>query len=251
MIASPFANMNENSRLKTEQYIRWSYSEIEQLCLKAARGAGMSWGLAEEAGFASAWLFRRGLDGPGALFAHIQRAVSDGFSGRWRDLSPCVTGDGFLPADDSADGLINTFLCPIVLGATLCDYARLPQMTMADNKVRIGPVSSPILLLPFLSDVARVKNENICFAWAQGSVVTTPDGQILGDVGRLEKGVMLRAELSAQKIPASQCKNIDIMTAFLVPQATINGLNDFALRVTVPASEASRAGAGAASDDNN
>ena len=34
-----------------------SLNEIESLCKKAARGAGMSWGLAEEAGKAAKWLF--------------------------------------------------------------------------------------------------------------------------------------------------------------------------------------------------
>ena len=33
--------------------IRLSRNETEALCQKAARGAGMPWGLAEEAGFAA------------------------------------------------------------------------------------------------------------------------------------------------------------------------------------------------------
>ena len=33
-----------------------SCNEAASLCMKAARGAGMSWGMAEEAGFAAAWL---------------------------------------------------------------------------------------------------------------------------------------------------------------------------------------------------
>ena len=37
-----------------------SRNEVASLCMKAARGAGMSWGLAEEAGFAAAWLVQHG-----------------------------------------------------------------------------------------------------------------------------------------------------------------------------------------------
>ncbi|MBC7142231.1 MAG: DUF3726 domain-containing protein [Rhodobacteraceae bacterium] len=33
--------------------LRFSRNEIETLSMKAARGAGMDWGLAEEAGFAA------------------------------------------------------------------------------------------------------------------------------------------------------------------------------------------------------
>ncbi|MEF9603350.1 DUF3726 domain-containing protein, partial [Paracoccus sp. PXZ] len=44
-----------------------SRNETEALCLKAARGAGMSWGLAEEAAFAAGWLGAHGIDGAGAL----------------------------------------------------------------------------------------------------------------------------------------------------------------------------------------
>ena len=36
--------------------IRLSLPEIDALCLKAARGAGYSWGVAEEASFAARWL---------------------------------------------------------------------------------------------------------------------------------------------------------------------------------------------------
>lgn len=38
-----------------------SYSELRSLVTKAARGAGLDWGLAEEAGWAAEWLARRGL----------------------------------------------------------------------------------------------------------------------------------------------------------------------------------------------
>lgn len=38
-----------------------SRSELRSLVTKAARGAGLAWGLAEEAGWAADWLARRGL----------------------------------------------------------------------------------------------------------------------------------------------------------------------------------------------
>ncbi len=44
-----------------------SLNEIEALARKAARGGGMSWGLAEEAGKAVRWLSDNGFPGPWLL----------------------------------------------------------------------------------------------------------------------------------------------------------------------------------------
>ena len=49
-----------------------SLSEVQDLCAKAARGAGLDWGLAEEAGFAARWLYARGLDGPASLHNFLE-----------------------------------------------------------------------------------------------------------------------------------------------------------------------------------
>ena len=42
----------------------WSLGEIGALATKAARGSGMDWGLADEAGYAVKWLQRRQLPVP-------------------------------------------------------------------------------------------------------------------------------------------------------------------------------------------
>lgn len=44
-----------------------SLGELQALATKAARGAGLSWGLAQEAGWAVRWLEARGLPGAAAL----------------------------------------------------------------------------------------------------------------------------------------------------------------------------------------
>lgn len=49
------------------ELIDLAHSELSALVTKAARGAGLSWGLAEEAGWAAEWLSRRGL--PAAAWA--------------------------------------------------------------------------------------------------------------------------------------------------------------------------------------
>jgi hypothetical protein len=46
-----------------------SHSEVRSLVTKAARGAGMTWGMAEEAGWAADWLARRAM--PAAEWATL------------------------------------------------------------------------------------------------------------------------------------------------------------------------------------
>ena len=45
----------------TDRMIDLAHSELRALVTKAARGAGLAWGLAEEAGWAADWLARRSL----------------------------------------------------------------------------------------------------------------------------------------------------------------------------------------------
>ena len=49
----------------------WSLGETGALAIKAARGAGFAWGLAEDAGFAVVWLQARGLPGAPALCSYL------------------------------------------------------------------------------------------------------------------------------------------------------------------------------------
>ena len=111
-----------------------SLPEIRALCTKAARGAGYSWGLAEEAGMAAQWLEARGW--PGAfLVAQLLE-----------------TGEAYgLPAPpDPAQpgwGAEATPLCPLTTGAYLSDTARADALDLS-------VVASPALLAPFLGPTA-------------------------------------------------------------------------------------------------
>ena len=216
---------------------RLSLNETEQLCLKAARGAGMSWGLAEEAGFAAAWLAMRGLDGPGALLAQI----SDAAGRPWHELCPEIAPGRFRASADGA-------LCPIALGAALCDHARLPEGEMDGRALRIGPVSHPILLLAFLSDLARMRCGGLSLDWPGGRVMLDATGGVSGDTALLMTETGLEAELSTGPVPSVPLQPAERP---LISAATLGGLNAFAMRTTVPASEASRAGAGAGTGDND
>lgn len=216
-----------------------SCNEAASLCMKAARGAGMSWGMAEEAGFAAAWLVSHGVDGPTYLRAHLERA--DGKD--WDDLCPDVTPTTWRNAADKP-------ICPIILGATLCDYADLPQGLRPDVAISLGSVSAPILLVPFLAELSLKKTIAITLSWPDGSI------KIQGDTAAFEAALHLlctpQLDLTVTVNAAQPHEPDATPTANAhTTAATIAALNTFAMRTTVPATEASRAGAGSTLSDND
>ncbi|WP_341863611.1 DUF3726 domain-containing protein [Gymnodinialimonas sp. 57CJ19] len=216
-----------------------SCNEAASLCMKAARGAGMSWGLAEEAGFSAAWLVSHGLDGPSFLRAHLERA--DGKD--WSDLCPAIVPGKWENAKGQA-------VCPIILGATLSDYAELPEGPVVGAKIMLGLVSAPILLLPFLSELGRAYGLTFTLSAQTGAVDINADPTSLHaaahllDVAQLELTMGVKAD--------EPCDREDPSTPNAkTTAATIAALNTFAMRTTVPATDASRAGAGSTLSDND
>lgn len=216
-----------------------SRNEVAALCMKAARGAGMSWGMAEEAGFAAAWLVTHGIDGPEHLCAHLQEA-----QGReWPQLCPKVTPGNWRSATGSP-------LCPIVLGATLCDYAAQPEGPVAECSIGLGAVDHPILLLPFLATIAQSNGILITLTWAEGSVCMGQDATWLAAATAALSDRDMALSLSARQ-GAAQAPLALSPPQVTCKTATIAALNTLAMRTTVPASEASRAGAGSSLGDND
>ena len=54
--------------------IEWSLNELDLMVRRATRGAGLHWGLAEEAGKATRWLCSFGFDGVGLLLEELDEA---------------------------------------------------------------------------------------------------------------------------------------------------------------------------------
>ncbi|MBY8977016.1 DUF3726 domain-containing protein [Rhodobacteraceae bacterium NNCM2] len=178
-----------------------SLSEVEALARKAMRGAGASWGLAEEAGKATRWLASRGHPAPGLLAGLLadwpgEGAVGDVTRG-WRGASGR--------------------LCPIRAGSILSDHASLPGF----GKVTFARVAQPALMLPFAASAG------VALEWS---------GDAVSDVVARKKGAVAPP-------PTLSTSAIDA--------ATLAALEGWAHRTYVPASDASRAGAGSALSDND
>lgn len=117
-----------------------SLGEVEALVRKAARGAGRSWGMAEEAGRAARWLETYGL--PGGALAAALLEETDGVDQAALMPRPDEAG-AWRPAGGGG-------MCPIAAGAALSDMAAIQP-----GELRLGPVLWPLMMLPHLAQSAR------------------------------------------------------------------------------------------------
>ena len=115
----------------------WSLGEIGALATKAARGSGMDWGLADEAGYAVKWLQRRQLPGVAALCRYLS----------WRQAGEIT----IWPDDTARDG----HYCPIATGAAYGDG-------VFGDEVQFSRVRTPLLLAPFIA--LRAANRPVCLS---------------------------------------------------------------------------------------
>ncbi len=229
--------------------LRLSRNEVESVCAKAARGAGMSWGLAEEAGYAAGWLVSRGFDGAGVLARHLRHAQDKS----WQDICPVVE-----PGEWHAK-TAGQPLCPIALGATLSDHLGADSALLSGSGLRVGQVSSPGLLLPFVAMAVEASSNSICVRLEHDVVCIDACGTISGNVSSL-----LAANCTTLIIVVDEQKTGDDMSVHVkrstsptsehiapVDSDALNFLQELSMRTTVPSSAASRAGAGATGSDND
>ncbi|MEZ5870454.1 MAG: DUF3726 domain-containing protein [Nitratireductor sp.] len=213
----------------------WSLNEIEATSKRAARGAGRSWGMAEEAGKAVRSLHETGLPGVKLLAALLHETDN---------LAETTLAPTRLTGVWQAG---NNSLCPIATGATLCDIA---AEIAAGREVTTGPVTWPLLVLPFARALAGMGATAIRLRWADVSVDALRDGVLLNSdfdalfAARAESLTCRRIETCARASAVQPLHN--------VAADDWERLNAFAFRTFAPESEASRRkGAGSSLPDND
>ena len=144
----------------------FSLGEIRAMALKATRGAGYPWGLAEEAGQATTWLCAHALPGCEALAALLARNLAAELSAH----SPRGP-EWDAPRD----------LCPLITGAALCDNAT----RLTRGPLLLPPVAEPLLLLPFLALVSADTGQPL--AMVTDGFHARTDGDALETEGKLPR----------------------------------------------------------------
>ncbi len=192
----------------------WSLGEIKVLSVKAARGSGLPWGLAEEAGYAVHWLEARGGPGVEALSQYLGQ----------RDIR------GAKPVRS-----------PLHVGASICDGI------VAKGGV-LGEVRTPILLVPFIAK--SITEGSVKLECGDSGFIVSKDGFKAPD--SMDAMLVLRTPCrlmaSDQPVIASgkQTRVFDEKADYVATLAK------FAHRTYAPATEESRlAGAGAGLSDND
>ena len=209
----------------------WSLNEIEALAKKAARGAGFTWGQAEEVGRATRWLEARGLPGAATLAGYLSWWDAEGSAG----MQPDLASD---PASAPAGAI-----CPVLAGIMLSD-----GLWQGDTLVLVN-VRAPLLLLPFLAATAATRGSDIGLSLGGAQLRLSPDESLTASampqpVETATVALALGAGAAGDAIPAGLRSDCPVDAA-----AT---LTVFATRTYAPATEESRlAGAGAGLTDND
>lgn len=191
-----------------------SLSELRALVTKAARGAGMEWGLAEEAGWAAEWLARRGLPAAGwAADMLLARAAGAA--------------------------------CPVATGTALADSARAMGQGGSGSRLPDG-LPAPGYLLPFVH-LGLAPGQSMTMSSPEGPAARIAStGAVALDPAWQDRTLgwtlVPGADAAAATVAHSRAP---------VSRAVLECLETLALKTTVPPSASSRGDAGSQGGDND
>lgn len=248
------------------QNVSWSLGEIEALAIKAARGAGLTWGVAQEAGYAVRWLQASGAPGVAALANLLQDYANGEYAeiGR-RAIDSCNSYIGTAMATD-ADSIqqnrpheetANTKpllpMCPLHTGIVLSDCESWQLRTPLQLR-------QPLLLLPFVSQLAKLKSGSRILVTLNTPGAREPASVLIGhdNLSYLSssdnKGWHTATEGQCQYQLISQTQPIQKPLSRVpdTEQPAVTTLERFAHKTYAPATDESRRkGAGSELSDND
>jgi hypothetical protein len=212
--------------------IWFSQSELQQLVVKAARGAGYCWSDAEEIGWAAAWLSKFGLHGGDLMLGLMQS----------NDLQAPR------PAAQRWKGNCHP-LCPLRCGLALMDFAQLPE-GLGTSSLVIESMTGLPCFLAFVGRTARQVHHPLQIQWEEQSLFVNEDGQPSVEVDQVSmefwKTVDVRITRSNSDMVSIETKNPQYCVG--VSKQILEQLEAFAHQTLVPSSDLSRLRAGGHDD---
>lgn len=204
-----------------------SLNEVEAIAAKAARGAGLNWGLCEDTGKAARWLAHCGIDWSASLVALLNTHHQ-------------CRG----PLDTNTDRRLS----PLLAGTYIADLG-VPEAVLAD-------VAYPAWLLPFASRVAAHGGNAVRVRWGGLSVIVWPIGCDVADtqseLQTPEAEQISCALVTPGRMSTERFVTLPRCTRSAIASSDWHTLERLGARTYVPASARSRAkGAGAGSIDND
>lgn len=207
-----------------------SLGEIESTASLAARGAGYSWGLAEEAGKSARWLAARRIPWLPTFLAMLASAPSE----------PEFKVEGDLIRAKSSRSV-----SPLPLGAYIVDSRSSLPVTLRD-------VRYPIWLLPYVAVRGRERRTPLSIEW-NGAILTLTERAVSvgGDTSPLWTDFATQARIDWAH-NAGAPLFVKQSGGAPVDRHAWSEIEKLAARTYVPASEASRLrGAGAGVNDTD
>ncbi|SFT02168.1 Protein of unknown function [Sulfitobacter marinus] len=202
--------------------------EINALCLRAARGAGLGWGMAEDCAHAATWLAARDFDWADTVLYQLETSGGRQFTPkvrRWDTVTPA---------------------CALHVGVAFSDFATLPEGPGSDG-VCVGQVSGPLMIVPFAARASAVLGTalEITLDGAPWLHLSGDNLRIQG-IGLMETRI---AEVSVTPAPLDPTPPTQAaLQSATISRHHLSRLDELALKMTVPSSATSAKGAGADDD---
>lgn len=213
-----------------------SLNEIEAMSKRAARGAGLSWGLAEEAAKGTRWLSAFGFSGARLLADLLE--MNDRIPPI--DVSPVSLSAEIWHAPSRR-------MSPLIAGAALSDCA---VRLLERGQIPMRNVSLPLLAVPFMGGAALRLGVPVAAQWPGARLAT--DGWHLCVQATPEALELPQADELIFTAPAQMQGRTEPVLRANVSDADWDRLGVFAHRTFAPATEESRMrGAGAGLSDND
>ncbi len=223
--------------------MKCSLNEIELNCRKAARGCGLPWGVADEAGKAMRWLHAFGLD----AVTEYAMLLGKYDHSRYLEYAP-LSLEGVWQARAE-------ILSPIMVGVSLCDCLEM----MTQRTIETAEIARPLLAAGFLGQTALDKEQKVRIKWGNVALVLYRDElYVFGKTEDLT--IASTTSLTCERLSvvgdsmfedSGVRQELHIGDAVVDPDAWAQ-LSEYAYRTYVEATEASRlSGAGAGLNDND
>lgn len=190
----------------------YSLNEFEALCKKAAKGSGLFWGHAEEAGRMARLLSRSGIDHGSLLLVALENF------------------------DEK---------CSLWIGPALCDAG-----LGLDSELELRNVYAPGFLLSFLNIMVADSETCVEIEWTDFKATISVEGIFCNQLKAATIDVVDRVFI--RRVENVSGAPLPVHSRVEIPKKTIAKLLELAGRTYAPATEASRlAGAGAGPNDND
>ena len=212
----------------------YSLSEIDALCKKATRGAGYSWGMAEEVGKAVRWLSAYGFSGPSILSKHLE-LVADKHQSFIPNLKNTSSPEDIIEFANDDKPMCSIYCCMLIndLGHAVAD-----QKTLSFHNMMF-----PLLAFASVGRIAEAYNISASFTYNETEIICNAQGIKVKDTPPLLSDFSIEESANVLcRVVKNNSKNTHCPApqGRPIPAEDLIILEKFAHKTYAPATEESR-----------